>query len=244
MNYEIIKSEAKLEQFVNWLPTLLPNETYYFALFCRKKYYPILKSDKTQLKRFVSRKELIVSKIRQLECAIGSYKQDHIEIPNGALSLYVTSNPRNMEAAAKNSLKRFADLVTREYSFYNPQSEVLNELQKSAGTKHFFDLDFDNVEMDPVLNEIDKVLPGKYDVIKTKGGFHVLVKLAELTGDEKKTWHKHVTSLPGCDVRGDNLIPVPGCCQADFTPQLIERKWMTVSGTHPSQIPTDALNEL
>jgi len=229
MNYEIVRDEQKLEEFINWLPALKPNETYYFALFARKKYCPTLKSDKAQLKRFVSRKDLIMSKIRQLECRVGSYKQDQVSIPSEALSLYVTANPRSMENATKNALKRFADLVTREYSNYNPQSEVLNELQKSAGTKHFFDLDFDNVDMEPTLKKIDEVLAGKYDVVKTRGGFHVLVKLSELTAEDAKVWHKHVSKLPGCDVRGDNLIPVPGCCQADFTPQLLERKLVQLS---------------
>lgn len=221
MNYNIIRDEEELRNFIAWLPELQYNEIYYFSLFARKKYFSILKSDKSQLKRFTSRKDLMLSKIKQLQCEIGSYVQDQISIPNEALALYISSNPRNLEKATKNALINFANLITKPYNGYNPQSEVLNEIQKTSGSKHFYDLDFDNVDYDETIVEINKIIPNKYSVVKTKNGFHVLIRTNELNDVEKKHWYS-LTKLPGCDVRGDNLIPVPGCTQGDFIPRLLK----------------------
>lgn len=223
MNYQIIKDEEALREFIEWLPELKHNEIYYFSLFARKKYFPALSSDKAQLKRFTSRKDLMYAKIKQLECELGSYTQGNLSIPNEALALYISINPRNMELATKKALKIFVDLVTAPYNGYNPQSEVLNELQVAAGTRHYFDLDFDKVDLAETLKEVDKVIPNKYFVLKTKNGFHVLIDSANLTPQETKSWFKSLTKLPGYDARGgDNLVPVPGCVQGDHVPTLFK----------------------
>ncbi len=75
MNYSILKDEKALRDFIAWLPDLEPNETFFVALFARKKYAPEseLKADKAQLKAFTSDKEYLFDKIRQLECPVGSY---------------------------------------------------------------------------------------------------------------------------------------------------------------------------
>lgn len=225
MNYEIIKDEALLKGFIDWLPDLENNEMYYVALFARKKYLSTLKSDKAQLKRFTARKDLLFSKIKQLECEIGSYTQDGIQIPNNALSLYITPNPRDLEVASKKALINFANLITKPYNGYNPQSEVLNEIQKASGRKIFYDFDFDNVDLQSTVNEIEKVLSSdKYWILQTKNGFHVLVQLDKLTLQDSKVWYNTLSKLPGCDVRGDNLVPVVGCAQADFVPILFKNQ--------------------
>ena len=54
--------------------------------------------------------------------------------------------------------------------------------------------------------------------MKTKNGFHFLVEKNKLSDKIKKNWYKNIVNLEGCDQKGDNLIPIPGCVQGNFTP--------------------------
>ncbi|WPV66033.1 MULTISPECIES: hypothetical protein [unclassified Chitinophaga] len=46
MNYEIIRDEAVLRAFIDWLPVLEESEVYYVSLLARSKYSDTIKSDK------------------------------------------------------------------------------------------------------------------------------------------------------------------------------------------------------
>lgn len=224
MNYQIIKNEKVLRDFIAWLPELKKGEIYYVALFARSKYVPGLglKSDKSSLKRFTSTKDYLYSKIKQLECEFGAYTTDGMVMPQEALAVYITPNPRSLEKAAKQSLKLLAELITSPYNGYNVHQEVMSEIQKASSNKVYFDFDFDFVEPGVVLEKIkDSINVDALSFIKTRGGFHLLVNLEKIEPKYKKTWYKTISSVEGCDIRGDNLLPVPGCVQGDFSPYFL-----------------------
>jgi hypothetical protein len=228
MNYKIITDEKLLKDFIDFLPALEPHETYVVNLFARNKYSKEIvhiNSDKAQMKRFASSKEWLFRKIKQLETEIGTYWQQNIQIPQDALAVYITINPRSQVKAGVNLLKKLANLVTTSYNNYNISAEALSELQKATSRKIYFDIDFDYGLDD--FGDPKEVLKkyinrDAWKILKTRGGFHLLIELDKIDPLFKRTWHKHLTSLPGADVKGtDGMIPIPGCTQGNFTPYFL-----------------------
>lgn len=222
MNYKIISDEKKLQDFLDWLPDLEDSEMFYCCLFARKKYCTELvhiSSDKGQMKRFTSKKNMLIQKIKQLECEVGNYTVKGTIAPQESLALYINPNPRCMMKAAKQSLKHFAELITKPYGGWNPHTEVMSEIQKAKSRTIYFDLDFDGIEIIDIYNK----LQGKINFdclhwLQTRGGFHLLVEIPKVKSEFEKTWYKTVTTLDGVDIKGDNMIPVAGCFQGGFTP--------------------------
>lgn len=234
MNYEIIKDIKLLEDFLNFLPDLESHEQFYVCLFSRSKYcnnisgITHIKSDKAQLKRFTATKKTLISKIKQLECPIGAYMQKDIVIPQESLALYINPNPRDFKKAAKNSLIRFANLITEQYNSnqYNPHQEVMSEIQKAKSRLVYFDLDIDDMTielLEPTKESLSKVINlDSLHFLKTRGGFHIFVELEKIDKLYQKSWYLSLSNLLKVDVKGDMMMPVPGCTQGNFIPYFIK----------------------
>jgi hypothetical protein len=224
MNYKIIANEQKLDEFIEWLPELKEDEGYYFQLFGRKKYLEsgTIQSGQQSLNRFVCKKYRIKEKIRQLEIPLGLYKNRDVVLPQECLCLYVCPNPRSHEKAAKNLLKTLADKITKQYENYNTYQLAMTELHRAKSRTFVVDFDYDNIEYDSIREEINSVLnKDSFSVLKTRGGFHVLVNPDKVDQDKRNKWHKKLVSL-GADVVGDCLIPVVGTLQGNHSVEFIE----------------------
>lgn len=224
MNYSIIKDPASLQHFIDWLPDLKEHESFYVVLLARNKYVKDLgigtfNSDKHQCKRFISKKERLFEKIQQLECPLGSYVIKDIPVPQESLALYISPNPRDLLKATRMSLIKFAELIANGSAGHAPHQEVISQIHKSCGTKHFVDFDFDGKIYIELKNQIDKMInPEATSVLDTRGGFHLLVHLDRIHESFSKSWYRNISAIEGCDIKGDNLIPVPGCTQGGFVP--------------------------
>ncbi|MAX51431.1 MAG: hypothetical protein CMH22_05585 [Methylophaga sp.] len=225
MNYKIIKDEDKLKKFIEWLPNLKDGEQFYLALFARSKYDKtnILKSDKSQLARTTSTKDRLFDKIRKMECPVGSYKINGVEdIPLDTLALYIHPTPRSMKNASIKTAKMILDNIGKD-RYQNPKSIALNAIQvsKSGSFRVDFDFDISNKNYDKHIKDIVYEATGNidcFDIVQTKGGYHVLVDPSKTT---EKRWYQNMMSNKNVDQAGDLLLPVPGCCQGDFTPKFI-----------------------
>lgn len=233
-NYQIILDEKVLEDFIEWLPVLQSGECYYLVLLARNKYVrdlpdaahmPHIRSDKQQLARIVCDKKSLKTRIDQLQCAMGSYRtRDGESIPSEALALYITPNPRSHILATKAALKMMADYLTQPYNGYRLDQDVISCVQRECGRKVYLDFDFDGVDVEETMKLIDgKINLDCLTVLKTRGGFHVLVRLDGIGKDFKRSWYNALTALPGVDVKGDNLVPVPGCTQGMFMPHMVRK---------------------
>lgn len=230
MNYQIIFDELVLREFVDWLPDLQSNETFYCCLFSRKKYCPELvrSSDKTQLKRFTANKSNLIDKIKQLECPAGSYRLKDRSVPQESLVLYINPNPRDIIRATFESIKSLTTCLQYKNQGFNPHQEVISCIQRSKSRMIWFDVDIDEpdwAKLQETMEMIKSFINSDcLTFVRTGGGAHCLIEVNKIKEEYKKTWHKNITSLPSVDQTSDQLIPVPGCCQGGFVPQFIKNE--------------------
>lgn len=232
MNYKVITNESLLKDFISWLPSLRENEIYYLCLFARNKYCKHVKhisSDKSQLKRFTANKNNMFDKIKQLEIELDCYYQVKngikISIPQEALALYVTVNPRDIIKATYESIKHLTNCLQKNNIGFNPYQEVLSKIQQSYSRKIYLDLDFDieKEKFTDTKNKIESFINKScLTFLETRGGFHCLIELSKINPEYKTTWYKNITSLEGIDMNSDNMIPVVGTYQGGFTPKFVE----------------------
>lgn len=116
-----------------------------------------------------------------------------------------------------------ASFVAASLNKKEQQTEEIARLREACSRKVFFDLDFDNVEatdLIPIINQ--KINSNCVNILKTRGGFHALVELSLVDKQYEKSWYKNLTSISGVDIKGDNMIPVQGCTQGNFTPLFMQ----------------------
>jgi len=222
MNYEVIKDEQKFLNFIDWLPELKVNEKYYLSLFARKKYHDSIKgTDKAQLKRFTTTKELLVQKVKQLECPIGSYMVKEIPAPNEALALYIGVNPRSTTKAAFQTIIALTEAIQTGHQKLNPHSIAMSQLHKAPARKLFvvFDVDRKDDLQETIETTRNIVGDDAPKFLETRGGVHVIIRVAKVVS-EHKNWFPELQRLLEPDQTGDLLIPVAGCCQGGFTPRF------------------------
>lgn len=239
MNHSIIRDKEALLNFIDWLPELTKTERYFLCLQARKRYLPsigITSTDKTQLKRFVSTKERLFDKICQLECPVGTYRTKSGEvIPDEAIALYITTNPRCMKKAAYKTIRAMADTLEKydvNHHDINPHAEALSCIHRSKSRTTFVHFDIDvpdekfltpkcDMKIDEIYSRSVEVV-GKEAVslVQTRGGCHLLVDPSKVVSDNKN-WYPVLIKEFNCDQIGDLMLPVVGCCQGGYVPRFV-----------------------
>lgn len=212
MNYKIVKNESQLREFIDWLP----DGHFYVSLIARKKYCQLISSNNQQLRRFVSTKKHLFQKIKQLECPIGSYAIDDFPIPEYALALYITINPRSLWKASCNGLKKLAETIANGDKSVDPLKMMTNIIQTSSEDKKYLIFDIDDKNAETLQKALDIV--GRQCYIVTRGGYHVLVNTDKIK-QYPNNWYNDLKAFS--DIAGDEMSPVPGTTQGNFIPFMM-----------------------
>ncbi len=224
--YSLVSDVDKLNEFIDWLPDLEDGEVYFLTLFARKKWFSMpIKGDKAQLKRFYSDKQYLLRKIRQLEVKFGAYKFDDYEVPNEALGVYISVNPRSYKKAMFEVSKELM-VASFENKVVNPVDISLTAIQRNSSKRRFAIYDFDGVTPEKIINEIkhrEIINLDALSIVKTRGGFHLFVNYSKMDHKYKNPFAKF-RDLEGVDINasGDCLTPLVGCFQGGFSPYLIK----------------------
>lgn len=238
INYKIITDEKLLDEFINFLPELSEDEVFYVCLFARSKYLTEeqrghishIKSDKAQLKRFTANKKTLRTKLKQLECPLGSYVQYKTNVPDNpvpqeALATYITINPRSLSLATRNSLKKFVEMVADNPTHsFNPSNFAMSEIQRSPKKNkkwYVVDVDSKDVDVKSILAQYLGNTP--YKILETRGGFHCLIDLHNIDESIKKSWYNNLKNSFGDDLDqgGDIMIPIVGTYQGGHTVKFV-----------------------
>ena len=222
----LIKNNDILEHFLeNFLPELQENEAYFFAIFARSKYDPsgIVKSSQSLLHRFTasSRKHALV-KLQEFNDVEWRYKGQII--PQEATALYVHINPRDLHRASITLMKKLLDMMGTKV---NPASQAMSAIQKTKSRKTYvhFDLDTDqSVNWEKAFYQIfnDFEWQRYTHVLKTRGGYHILIEPKEASKANKKFYVDLISYFGDqVDATGDMMLPVPGGNQGGFTPYFL-----------------------
>lgn len=226
MNYELIKDLSELTSFIEWLPELQIGECYYVGLFARSKYCKSIvhiSSDRAQMSRFVANKKNLLLKIKQLECPVGTYQQRDVIVPQEALALYITPNPRSQFSATKKLIRRAAELYTTPLG-WDISQEVMSLIQTSSSRKIYIDVDIDDIDLDTVqkiLIDNDILNLNAITYLQTRGGVHLLIKVSDIAKNYEKSWYQNLHKHFKIDLFGDKMMPIPGTYQGGFVPKLI-----------------------
>lgn len=232
MNYKIITNEKNLRDFIDFLPELSLNEIYYVTLLARNKYCGDVKLNKTQIKRFVSKKEHLFDDIKELEVELGAYKSKGEPIPQEALALYITPNPRCLKTATKLLVKELIDDLCSENNKFRPQNKLLSVVQRAKSKNRFvmFDFDYPNdLNIDELISksisDISLILnKDAFRIIRTRGGIQLVVIIDKIDSIHKKDFYMKIKQFNYIDLGYDSsnsIIPVVGGYQGGFSPHFI-----------------------
>lgn len=235
----LIKDIKKLEEFIEWLPELKDNQKFLLCLFARDKYNKSnkIKGGSFQLQRFVTDKSKMVNKIKRLESYLHLLEVNGKELDESSFGLYIKTNPTCSHRASLNFNKEIINRTLEGDLNYNPEVLLMDCFQNIKYDSFLLDLDIDftseDVSYDEVLNHLismDFLNESAWinNIIRTRGGFHIQINSKEIQEDYRKTWRNKLFSkksdLYTIGINDKNMIPLPGCNQFTYVPQLIKNK--------------------
>lgn len=243
----IVADPAVISDFVSHLPDLGENEVYFLSLSARNKY---LNNDEREFfslgqtemfsRQIAIDRDGIALALNRMKGDLESKRtRNGKEIPNRSLVVY-------MNIHAMSTLKAYGTFVAEMNrhqievihsllngntpnltAFLRMNTRLMNHIQKATGTKVYLDIDIDAPKdlARSICESIQEPLLYRgipHLVINSRGGYHVLVKTAELKIHKDFQLFKVIETLNneagknGGEVVFNNnaMVPMPGTYQA------------------------------
>jgi hypothetical protein len=238
MLYHFLQDEAELNAFVDEvLPETTPDECFVLMLCVRKKY--LSQEEKARLvldegdalrREVVHDKRKLAHQVKELCVPRGLYKdRNGTAVPEHALAVYLTANPRSYSRAAVEMIATLAERLRRGQPV-RLDSLVKTQIHRCVSRKVYLDVDVDPASGDDLLATVAAVrtILGQtpLHVIRTRSGSHVLVQTKHMDPAVKKTFYKQLQDLSDSmegmlEIRGDSMVPIPGTFQGGAVPRLL-----------------------
>lgn len=245
-NYgSLVKDEEQFEYFVNEvLPPLESGECYFISLSARNKYLTEEERETYKLGRTEMFGRTLCygdwSYAMQKLASHLTYKTTKagLPFPEKSLVVYVNINPSNVPLAAmrfSTLVNKIAEETVRSYmlgsgnpnlkSLDKAERLLLNEIQKTTGTKTWLDIDVDTKNKSDV--ELVTAKLDAYGVfhhqIDTVGGAHILVNRESLKQSKLKNLHETLLKINErlktvggeCMFNRNNMVPLVGTLQSE-----------------------------
>lgn len=234
-NFNFLQDIEQLQNFIKILPELQDNECFILLLMARKKYLPEnhpASIGNTQMIRreIVTDKSKLIRKIKELNTEKDLYlDKNAIIIPEQALAIYLTVNPRSYHKAMVEVAKTLIEHLSQGTTI-RLDSMVKTALQSHFNRKIFLDIDVDIKAQDNLEELLQKIMIILDNIpvfiIKTKNGAHILLNKKHLSSQVKKTFYKDLENLSETmageiELKSDALVPIPGGYQGGFIPHEI-----------------------
>jgi len=240
------------------LSPLVKDEIYFISLSCRNKYL----DDNERQKYALSRTEMFAREVvtknntwdyvfRKLDGLLSAKRtKTGFEFPEKALVTYVNINPSSAIKAVlqfKEELAKAEELLIRktilngkevnefDFDFFKTaKAKLYNAYQRQTSRKEFIDIDVDIKNFDIVKIVLDELVKndGKYVLIETRGGYHVMIQGKSIRGNyvytsvehAKRTAFTKTGVLPEIMFNPNAMVPVPGTLHGGFMVKVLENK--------------------
>ena len=251
----MIENVTEFRKFLNVLPQLSNNEVFFVSLSARNKYLTLQEREQYSLGRTeMFGREIIFDNsfesfnlvFKKLKTILEYRKtKNGNTIPDKCLTTYMNLNPSHTVNSVGNFIKtmtqellEYTNNVVKGHDtkvnldrFRNSRSILNTSFQKTSSRKMFVDIDIDckNEEILKVSCDILTKNGAKFFVVKTQGGWHVVVKRETLKFNYVKYVIEHCNTLinnseflSGIVEHNKNLmVPVPGTLQANKLVKLV-----------------------
>lgn len=221
--YNLIYDEEQIKEFAR----LIDSEHTYqqLCIVARPKYQAGVKNRHMSPKMFFGyTPEMYLDLVKKYELPVGSYKDNGVPFPDNCLVVYGTTNSRNGRQAARKFIDEIMDAALNEkeekegYIFNHLSSALDAAIAKSKGDVKLITVDIDSKEEYPEVKEfLDERKIKPKAVVETRGGYHVMIGVNDLTSMKGELHKKFNTK----HTIGDMFCAVPGTIQGGFPVRFV-----------------------